>query len=850
MTKKLRLHIAVILLTAVTHILTAQTVTISGTVRDSITREPIPFATILLTGTDRGTLTDDDGAYSITTALSFDSVRADAMGYTPKTLPAPARRAATQLDIELHSTGVLLGTVIAKPRKEKYSKRNNPAVDFMQRIRATADMTDPRRRPDYNYDKYERITLAINDYHFNDSARRGLDRHLSFLKDYVDTNSLSGKPILNVALREKISSVHHRLNPSESEKEYITALRNSGLDEFLDPQSTQLFYEDVMREINVYDPDITILQQRFVSPLSRIAPDFYKFYLTDTVSIDTVPCVQLTFVPRNPATMGFTGRFYVPVGDSTMFIRRIEMRVPHDINLNFIDNLLITQDYTRAPDGSRLKLTDRMLIEATLLPALPGMYAERTTTYTGHNFDPASDPAIFDRGLAQIYAPGATSRDTTYWTQARTAPIGHGARHIDRMMSQLRSRPLFYWGEKAVKTFASGYITTGNPSKFDIGPLTSTFSSNYLEGFRLRLGGMTTAALSPRLFLRGYTAYGFKDHRWKYRAELEYSFHDKKYHSREFPVHSLRLTHQYDMNMLGQRFVSNNQDNMFMSLRRASDFQMLYQRLTRLQYTLETENNFTLTASIQSTREEATAYIPFVNGHGQSVPAYTLNSATLTLRYAPGEKFYQLVTGRLPINFDAPVITLTHTYAPPRRLGNTFGLSLTELSFSRRFWLSAFGYTDIFLKGGHVWTRSPYPNLLIPNANLSYFIQLESFSCLNPMEFINDSYAQWDITYWANGAILNYIPVIRRLKLREAFIIRGLWGHLSHRNRPWLHPDLYAFPARANTQLMTRTPYLEAAVGIDNLFKCLRVDYTWRLTYRNTPSACRAGLRFMFHFSF
>ena len=80
---------------------------------------------------------------------------------------------------------------------------------------------------------------------------------------------------------------------------------------------------------------------------------------------------------------------------------------------------------------------------------------------------------------------------------------------------------------------------------------------------------------------------------------------------------------------------------------------------------------------------------------------------------------------------------------------------------------------DVFVKGGHVWTRSPYPNLLIPNANLSYFIQLESFSCLNPMEFINDSYAQWDLTYWANGAILNYIPLIKKLKLREAIFFRG-----------------------------------------------------------------------------
>ena len=120
-----------------------------------------------------------------------------------------------------------------------------------------------------------------------------------------------------------------------------------------------------------------------------------------------------------------------------------------------------------------------------------------------------------------------------------------------------------------------------------------------------------------------------------------------------------------------------------------------------------------------------------------------------------------------------PIFTLSHTWAPKGLAGNPFAVASTEASFSKRFWFSAFGYMDVFMKGGHVWTRSPYPNLLIPNANLSYFIQLESFSCLNPMEFINDSYAQWDLTYWANGLLFNQIPFVKKAKLREVVSFRG-----------------------------------------------------------------------------
>lgn len=824
-------------------------VTVRGVVRDSLTREPIPYASVLLKGTDRGVLTDDNGRYTIVTTLPFDSVMASSLGYTTKAVASRKRGDNVQVDIDLVSTGVLLGEVIAKPKREHYSKKNNPAVAFMEKIRHTQDLNDPRRHDNYNYNKYERITLALNDYQFNDSAKRGFDKMFSFVKEYIDTSEVSGKPILNVALREKLSSVHYRKEP-KSEKEFITGLRSSGIDEMLDKQSMQTFYEDVLREVDVYDNDIVLMQTRFVSPLSRIAPDFYKFYLTDTVFVDTTRCVELTFVPRNPSTMGFTGRFYVPVGDTTMFIKRIVLRVPHDINLNFINGLVISQDYEKAPDGSRLKTKDDMILEASVVPGSGGLYGRRQTVYDSHNFDPASDASIFKRGVAQIYATGAEYRGQDFWDENRKAEIAQGVNGIEKMMERMRQVPLFYWTEKVVKVLVSGYVPTAKKSYFDIGPMTSLVSYNSVEGLRLRAGGMTTANLSRRWFARGYGAYGFRDHKWKYKAELEYSFRDKNYHSREFPIHSLRATQLYDLDRLGQISSVHNADNFFLSVSRLPDRQMTYHRVSKLEYILETEQHFSLEARIQQERQYSTPFMTFVNGYGENFRHYTMNSFRLQLRYAPGEKFYQLTTGRTRINFDAPEMVISHTYAPKGFMGNPFALNVTEASFFKRIWLSAFGYVDMTLKGGHVWSRTPYPGLLIPGANLSYLIIPDLFSCMNPMEFINDSYAQWDLTYWANGLILNYIPIIKRLKLREAFMFKGVWGHLSDRNKPWLNPDLYGFPEINNTQLMSDTPYMEVGVGLDNLLKVFRVDYTWRLTYRDNPGACKQGLRITFHFSF
>ena len=181
---------------------------------------------------------------------------------------------------------------------------------------------------------------------------------------------------------------------------------------------------------------------------------------------------------------------------------------------------------------------------------------------------------------------------------------------------------------------------------------------------------------------------------------------------------------------------------------------------------------------------------------------------------------------------DAPVFQLSHEFGPSGWFGSSFCINTTELSVSKRFWLSAFGYIDLMVKGGIIWSKVQYPALLWPNANLSYTIQPESYSLMNPMEFANDRYASIDFTYWANGALFNRIPFFNKLKLREILTFKTLWGGLSRRNDPQYNDELYRFPVDAVAMKMDRKPYMEIGVGIDNILTILRVDYVWRLTRR------------------
>lgn len=823
-------------------------------IADSVSGEPVQYAAVYVRGTSQGMLADGDGRAILILNQACAELEFSAMGYGKKIVPVDKDVAA--LKVYLVPSGHLLDEVTVKRRKEHYSKKNNPAVEFMQRIRRADSITDPRRHPYYNFTRYERITLGLNRVELGDTVgpegKKRKPGKFDFLREHIDTSVVTGQPVLPLSVKEKVSEVIYRRDP-RSEKVYVIGIRSEGVDDIADAQSVQTLMEDMFREIDLYDNDVNILQNRFVSPLSRIAPDFYKFYLTDTVAQPGggPRLIELSFAPRNPASFGFTGRLYVAEGDSTMFVRRVRMNVPPSINLNFVEHLQIVQEFERAPNGARLKTLDDFNVELSVIRGTQGIYVHRSTAYKDHDFNPSPRAELFGQLGDSFSDPAVYARGDDFWERERIVKTSVNESRISQLMTRLRGVKLYYYGEKFLRILFSGYVRTGRDSKFDIGPVNTFISGNSVEGVRLRFGGTTTAALSRHWFAKGYVAYGTRDEKWKYGAELEYSFNEKRNHQREFPVHSIMVSEKYDVDQVGQHYLFTNPDNFFLSFKRMTNNLMTYRRQTRLDYTLELANNFSVRASANLERQEPTQWVQFANGLGQSAGHYQETYFTVELRYAPGEKFYQTKTQRIPVNLDAPVFILSHTYAPKGLFGAPFTVNKTEASFSKRFWLSAFGFVDFMVKGGHVWSQSPYLSLLIPNVNLSYTIQPESFALMNPMEFINDSYVSWDMTYWANGAILNYIPLLKKLKLREAFSFRGWLGALSDKNNPLKSPELYQFPVSSAYESMHGRPYMEISAGIDNFFKCLRVDYVWRLTYRSgQPSSSRSGLRIALHVTF
>lgn len=394
---------------------------LTGVVVDSLTHEGLPYVAVFVEGKSAGTMTDENGRFSLAAKIPGDTLRFSMMGYSTKKVVA-----SPVMTVELSPTGVTLNEVIVKPKKEKYSKKNNPAVDFLNRIRAASPLSDPKRHDYYNYDKYERINMAINDFD-PDKNYSWIGKKFNFLKDHLDYSEISGRPILNFLTKEKSSEVNYRKKP-ETTRETVLGLKQVGLDEMTsNKDGTREALEDAFREIDIYQNDVTLLQNRFVSPLSSIAPDFYKFYLTDTVEVDGDSCVVLSFVPHTSETWGFIGKLYVPKNDSTMFIKQIELHLPHTINVNFLDAMSVRQKFEKAPDGSRFKKSDDMIIEFSVLPALPKLYTHRNTVYENHNFDrPGLEDQIFNGTPPEIILEGARDRDEAFWDNHRLVPAEKG----------------------------------------------------------------------------------------------------------------------------------------------------------------------------------------------------------------------------------------------------------------------------------------------------------------------------------------------------------------------------------------------------------------------------------------
>ncbi len=610
--------------------------------------------------------------------------------------------------------------------------------------------------------------------------------------------------------------------------------------------------KDVFTDVNIYDDQVRLLQYPFTSPIGKGAISFYRYYIEDTVYVDRDKCIHLHFLPNNQQDFGFRGDIYI-MDDSSYQVKRCELTIPKRSDVNFVENLKVEQEFTMLPDSTWVLTVDDMIAELKVANFLQKAIVIRTTRLSDYAFDDLPKQ-LFKGKAREVKEADAMMRDDSFWDKYRQVHLTKSESKMDAFVHNLEQIKGFKYIIFGAKAFIENFVETGNPSKVDIGPINTMLTSNFVDGFRTRITAQTTAKLHKQLFLSGYYAHGWGSHKNYYKGEFVYSFNKKEYLPREFPKRTLTLMSTYDVCSPSDKFMHTDKDNVFTSFKWAKVDKMMF--YNRQQVTFEREEDWGFKTTVGLKTEEN---VPC--GELYFRPLSTLENTKIRttelraeLRFAPGETFINTKQRRLKINLDAPVFTVSHTLGLKDVLGGDYRYNYTEASIYKRFWMNSWGKIDCYVRGGIQWDKVPFPLLCMPETNLSYIIQDFTFQLVNNMEFLNDRFVSADIGWDFNGKLFNRIPLIKKLKWREYIGVKCLWGSLSDKNNPYLPQNagdatLMEFPGGAYI-MNSKTPYVEMAFGIHNIFKIIHVEYARRLNYLDLPTATKHGVRFMFRMTF
>lgn len=830
----------------------------SGIVKDSITGEPLPFVSVYFDGSTIGAMTDDNGTFTLQNNQGYTKLAAASLGYDTKFIDLKPGKKNDNLEVLLKPTAFEISEVVVKPKREKYTRKDNPAVELIKKVIAHKNDNQIEAKPEYQTEVYEKLSLSLDNFNPNLDKNKFLKK-FKFIKNYLDTSEFNGKPILTVSVRENLSDFYYRKS-SKAEKTIVRAKRMQGIDKTLDDGGgITSNLEEIFKSINIFDNNIPILLNRFVSPLSStLATTYYHYYIMDTLDVGGDKCVDLAFVPANSESYGFTGRLYITL-DGNYAVKKVLLNTPANINLNWVDKLRIEQEFKQMPDSTWVLDQENTFVNFYVVKGTQQLYAHQLRNYDNYNFNVQNADSVFGLLGALHVLPEATAQPDTFWTHNRPIPLKEKEDALKDLLGQLRKVPAFNAIIKTAEILITGYIPTANDkkvTKFDFGPMNTTFSANHLEGFRMRVGGMTTANLNPYWFASGYLAYGTNDRKIKYNLKLTHSFTKKEYHEGENPVNNLSFIQEYDVYTPGQDFLFTSKDNIFVAWKVGEPVtKMQYIRKSVLQYEKEWLNGLTWKSWIMNQNNEAAGTLQYIkrdeSGNLYHIKDFTTSEIGTQLRFAPGERAYNGRSGKesvFNLSKDAPVFKLSHQLGIKGVLGGDYNYNHTEISAEKRIWLSSFGHIDAQIKAGKVWDKVPFPLLILPNTNQSITIQPEAFHMMNALEFVTDQYVSFNATYYLKGWILNRIPGIKWLRLREVLSFNMIYGGLTDKNNPTLTPGLFLLPD--GTQPLGSTPYMECSVGLENIFKILRIDYYRRLTYLDHPDIKKGGIRIALRFTF
>lgn len=799
----------------------AQKTIIKGKVTDVKTGETLPFVNLVFQDSKVGTSTDINGNYRIETYYSTDSLIATFIGYQNLTKKVKEDVEQT-INFELNSGDVQISEVVIK-------YEGNPAHAILKRVKRNKAANNREKYDSYNYEVYNKVEFDINNI-TEEFKNKKIFKNFQFIFDYTDTSG--GKEYLPMFMTESLSDFYYRREP-KSEKEYIKANQISGTSN----ESITQFMGDMYQKVNIYENYIDVFGKSFVSPIADFGLIYYRYYLTDSVIIDGKYCYEIKFVPKLPQEPVFNGVMWI--NDTTYAVKKVQANIADQANINFVNGFEVKQDYENIDGKYWMLKKDELIVDFQLGENVMGLYGRKSTSYKNIEVNKPKVDSIYE-GLSNVVVlEDATEKGAEFWATARHDTLSKNQEGIYEMVDSVKNVPAFRTIVDVVKLVFTGYKEIGN---FEIGPYFKMYSFNQVEGNRFRLGGRTSNQFSKRLMLFGYGAYGTKDERFKYNGGFRYKI-------KKNPRQYVGFQYTRDVEQLGISQNAFSQDNILSSFLRRNPNNKLTD-VEDIEFTYEREwipglsNVLFLTKRGMKPLGALDYFRETSEGSGQFVPDNLIRTSEVSLftRFAYKETFVEGEFNRLSLGSKYPILELQAGFGFKDLIGGDYNYQKFELAISDNIKVGVYGHTEFRLTAGKYFGTLPFTLLEIHNGNESYFYDKQSFNLMNFFEFISDEYATVMTTHHFDGFFLNKIPLLRKLKWREVASFSAVSGNLSDKNKRELLLPSNSFELTA--------PYAEVGVGIENIFKLIRIDGMWRLNYLDNPNIAKFGIRASFELSF
>lgn len=798
----------------------------SGTVVDSLSREPIPFAIVKFKGSTAGTLTDTAGYFSIATRKGSDSLEISFTSYQTQIFLIEQGK-ETELQVFLSEQNTSLTTVVITPGE-------NPAFEILRQVRKHKKINDPSRLDAYDCEVYNRLRVDANNVK-EEFGTGKIFKGMEFINGYVDTTGKNSMPSL---LSQSISNYYYKNDPLQ-EKEVIRAVDVKGFEQVEMGKMSGTIYQNV----NIYKNHIDLFTKDFHSPISDVGRTYYRYYLEDEDTLDGVPCYHIRFIPRRKGDAVFSGDVWIV--DSVYAVKKITATIGDDVNINYVTNLWVDMNYSEVEPGVWMITDESMKGDFDFFSEWEknkfiGATVHKRTTRKDFVIN---EPKDFDFYVTDVeILDSADKRDEAYWIQHRHEELNDKEAGIIEMIDSLKKNRTFKFYETLVYLSYTGHWRAG---PIEIGNMGSLYNRNQVEGHRFMLSLRSSNLWSNRVEISTFGIYGLGDEEFKYGASVRWKM-------KEDPRTMFRVGYRKRIEQLGIRSSVGDVGSSFSTLFSLGPLDKLTM-VNNASVSMERDWRIDMRTF---NRVEWQRFIPLGNSEyrrlGPDGDTTDVNSLTTfqvrnQIMFTREEKFINGQFDRLSLGSRYPIISLTHTWAIKDFLGSEYDFHRLDFVWTHRPKVGNLGKIEYTVTAGKVFGTVPYPFLNVHQGNQTLYIQRSTMNLLNYYEFISDEWIGANFEHRLMGLIFDRIPLINRLKLRSVWTAKMIVGRYNER-----HNQEMLLPSYSNR---LRHPYYEVSAGIENIFKCLRVDAIWRLNYLDHVTVdgnpvSKFGVKFVFAFDF